>query len=134
MAQLERSAKMKKLPRILLNLLLPPVVAVSTVFIPVTVYSAELPALPFVITVLLVAYGFAAIPCIIHTIVMERFYRRGLRPSQGRAVGIYILKSDIRTKADGASSKGWLESMIFRRGREDHWRIALLHSTKMPKV
>ena len=46
----------------------------------------------------------------------------------------YILKSEIRTKKDGATKLAWLESMIFRRGSGDRWRIALLHSTKLAKV
>jgi ketosteroid isomerase-like protein len=47
---------------------------------------------------------------------------------------VYILKSDIRTKKDGATKLAWLESMIFRRVGGDRWRIALLHSTKMAKA
>jgi ketosteroid isomerase-like protein len=47
---------------------------------------------------------------------------------------VYILKSDIRTKKDGAKTLAWLESMIFRRVGGDRWRIALLHSTKMVKA
>jgi ketosteroid isomerase-like protein len=47
------------------------------------------------------------------------------------AYAVYVLKSDIRTKKDGATKRAWLESMIFRRARECRWRIALLHSTKL---
>jgi hypothetical protein len=47
------------------------------------------------------------------------------------AYAVYVLKSDIRTKKDGAMKRAWLESMIFRRAPEGGWRIALLHSTKL---
>jgi ketosteroid isomerase-like protein len=50
------------------------------------------------------------------------------------AYTIYILKSEVRTKKDGVTKPAWLESMIFRRGSGDRWRIALLHSTKMAKA
>lgn len=46
---------------------------------------------------------------------------------------VYFLRSDIRTKKDGATKREWLESMIFRRGNEGRWRIALLHSTRLGK-
>ena len=47
---------------------------------------------------------------------------------------VYFLKSDIRTKKDGAIKREWLESMVFRRGNEGRWRVALLHSTKLGKA
>ena len=50
------------------------------------------------------------------------------------AFAVYFLKSDIRTKKDGATKRAWLESMIFRRDGADRWRIALLHSSKLAKI
>ena len=64
----------------------------------------------------------------------DTFDFRSLKIHGDIAYTIYILKSDIRTKKDGATKLAWLESMIFRRDGGDRWRIALLHSTKMEKA
>ena len=57
-----------------------------------------------------------------------------LQSHENMAYAVYFLKSDIRTKKDGATRREWLESMIFRRGNDGRWRIALLHSTRMGKA
>ena len=47
---------------------------------------------------------------------------------------IYVLKSDIRDKQDGARQREYLESIILKRDGGRDWRIALLHSTKLSGV
>ena len=64
----------------------------------------------------------------------DTFDFKSLKIQRDIAYTIYILKSDIRTKKDGATKLALLESMIFRRGSGGRWRIALLHSTKMAKA
>jgi hypothetical protein len=46
---------------------------------------------------------------------------------------VYFLKSDIRDKKEGARRREYLESMILRRDGGGVWRVALLHSTRLPK-
>jgi hypothetical protein len=65
---------------------------------------------------------------------VDTFDFKSLKIHADIAYTVYILKSDIRTKKDGATKLAWLESMIFKRGSGDRWRIALLHSTKMAKA
>jgi hypothetical protein len=79
---------MEKMPRILANLLLPPIIAILLLLSVLVVAEAKIPSAREIAFVLLYAYAFAAVPSIIHTIVMERFYRRGLHPTQGRAVWV----------------------------------------------
>jgi len=64
----------------------------------------------------------------------DTFDFKSLKIHGDTAYIVYILKSDIRTKKDGATKLAWLESMIFRRGSGSRWRIALLHSTKLAKA
>jgi hypothetical protein len=77
---------MKKTPRIVANLLLPPCVATLLLVIPVVLWGS-IPPWKDVAMVMLYGYAFAAIPSAVHAIVMEQFYRRGLLPTQGRAIG-----------------------------------------------
>ena len=63
----------------------------------------------------------------------DAFDFKSLKIHGDTAYVVHILKSVIRTKKDGATKRAWLESMIFRRGSGDRWRIALLHSTKLTK-
>jgi ketosteroid isomerase-like protein len=65
---------------------------------------------------------------------VDAFDFRSLKIYGDTAYAVYVLKSDIRTKKEGATKREWLESMIFRRGNEGRWRIALLHSTKLGKA
>ena len=64
----------------------------------------------------------------------DSFDFKVLKIYRDTAYGVYILKSDIHTKKSGATKRTWLESVVFRRGSGDRWRIALLHSTKMDKA
>ena len=64
----------------------------------------------------------------------DAFDFKSLKIHGDTAYIVYSLKSDIRTKKDGATKLAWLESMIFRRGSGSRWRIALLHSTKLTKA
>ena len=64
----------------------------------------------------------------------DAFTFKSLKVHGDTAYIVYILNSDIRTKKEGAKKLAWLESMIFRRGSGDRWRIALLHSTKSTKA
>ena len=77
---------MKKTQRILANLMLPPCVATLLLLVPL-VLLGRVPPWKEVAVVMIYGYAFAAIPSAIHAIVMERFYRRGLLPTQGRAIG-----------------------------------------------
>ena len=74
------------MPRVLANLLLPPGVATLLLYIPAALLGPLTPRWQEVAVVMLYAYGFAAVPSIAHALLMERCYRRGLLPSQGRAV------------------------------------------------
>jgi ketosteroid isomerase-like protein len=64
----------------------------------------------------------------------DAFDFKSLKIHGDTAYAVYVLKSDIRTKKNGATRRAWLESMIFRLDREGLWRIALLHSTKLEKA
>ena len=48
------------------------------------------------------------------------------------AYAVYFLKSEMTDKKNGARSREWLESAILRRSGS-HWRVALLHSTRIMK-
>jgi hypothetical protein len=77
---------MARAPRILANLLLPPPVAALSLFLFTAVFGSEVPRWRDLALVILCAYVFAAVPSVIHTILMERFYRRGLLPTERKAI------------------------------------------------
>jgi ketosteroid isomerase-like protein len=64
----------------------------------------------------------------------DAFDFKSLKIHGDTAYVVYFLKSDIRSKKDGAIKREWLESMILRRGNGGRWRVALLHSTKLMKA
>jgi len=65
---------------------------------------------------------------------VDAFEFKSLNVHGDTAYAVYVLQSDIETKKEGAMKRAWLESMIFRRGPGDRWKIALLHSTKLEKA
>jgi ketosteroid isomerase-like protein len=64
----------------------------------------------------------------------DAFEFKSLKIHGDIAYTVYVLRSDIRTKKDGATKRTWLESMVFRRGSVDQWQVALLHSSKLANV
>lgn len=82
---------MMKVYRVVINLLLPPGIAATLIVGPPSLYSWKLPDWRTVIDVLFFAYLLAGIPSVIHTWIMEYFYRHGLLPSERKAVGVSSL-------------------------------------------
>jgi len=58
---------------------------------------------------------------------------RSVKIQRDLAYAIYFLKTDINDKAKGKRHVEFLESAILRRNG-NHWRVALLHSTRLAKV
>lgn len=61
----------------------------------------------------------------------DRFEFHQVRVAGDTAWAAYTLRSDISDKRNGPRHRDYLESAVLRRV-DGHWRIALLHSTKLP--
>lgn len=86
---------MKKIPRVLLNLLLPPGVAAVLLAGAMSIVQAELMDLRYAALLSLYAYAFASVPCVTHTLTMEFCYRRGLLPTRWKAVAFSTVSGAI---------------------------------------
>ena len=64
----------------------------------------------------------------------DTFDFRSIKIDKDVAYLVYFLKSNITDKQEGARQRDYLESMILRRDVGGTWRVALLHSTKLPKA
>ena len=60
----------------------------------------------------------------------DRFDFRLVRVDGDNAYAVYFLESDINDSKDGARSRRWLESAVFKR-IGGQWRAAVLHSTRI---
>lgn len=59
----------------------------------------------------------------------DAFDFRSVKVQGAVAYAVYFVKSEIRDR-EGQRQKEWLESMVLRRVGK-HWRVALLHSTRI---
>lgn len=86
---------MKKTPRIILNLLLPPTIAAVLLYAVISIGSGELVDWRYGAAMVIYAYVFGSAPSVTHTLTMEFFYRRGLQPRQWKAVLISAVSGTV---------------------------------------